>query len=165
MRRATTSIAIAALALLSVAASPAQPAADPNRARVEKLGKQFTEAFGKGDLAAVAGMYSEDAMAFPPEAEIVKGRAAIQAMWRGVREIGAQSIDFEVLDVAASGVLLVETGIGTLHVAGPGPAQATVKVKYVVVWKKQKDGSWKIYRDIWNSLPAPAPAPTPAPAG
>lgn len=166
MRRATTVTAIAALAILSVAAtSLAQKAADPNRARVEKLGKQFTDAFGKGDLAAVAGMYSEDAMAFPPEAEIVKGRPAIQAMWRGVREIGAQSMDFEIVDVAASGNFLVETGIATLHVAGAGPAQATVKVKYVVVWKKQKDGSWKIYRDIWNSLPAPAPAPTPAPAG
>lgn len=165
MRRATT-VTIAALVILSIAAAAfAAPAADPNRARIEKLGKQFADAFGKGDVGAVAAMYANDAMAFPPEAQIVKGRAAIEAMWKGVREIGAQSIEFEVVDVAASGVLLVETGIATLHVAGAGPAEATVKVKYVVVWKKQKDGSWKIYRDIWNSLPAPAPAPTPAPAG
>jgi uncharacterized protein (TIGR02246 family) len=167
MRRAMTLSTIAALAILSVA-SPSlagPPAADPNRARVEKLGKQFADAFAKGDVAGVASMYAEDGMAFPPDAQIVKGRSSIEAMWKGVKEIGAQSIEFEILDVQTSGVFLVETGIATLHVTGAGPAEATVKVKYVVVWKKQKDGSWKIFRDIWNNLPAPAPAPTPAPAG
>jgi uncharacterized protein (TIGR02246 family) len=167
MRRSTLLARIAAAAIVATAANAVaeSPTADPNLARVEKLGKQFSDAFGRGDLAAVANMYTEDAMAFPPEGEIVKGRPAIQAMWKGVRDIGAQAVDFEVLDVMTSGVLLVETGKATLHIAGAGSAQATVTVKYVVVWKKQKDGSWKIFRDIWNSLPAPAPAPTPAPAG
>jgi uncharacterized protein (TIGR02246 family) len=165
MRRATLSTLIAALAVLA-SLSPAlgEPAGvDPNRIRVEKLGKVFTDAFTRGDIAGVAAMYAADAMAFPPEAEIVKGRPAIEAMWKGVRDMGVQSMDFEVLDVQASGILLVETGKANLHVAGAGSAQATVTVKYVVVWKKQKDGSWKISRDIWNSLPAPAPAATPAP--
>jgi ketosteroid isomerase-like protein len=36
-----------------------------------------------------------------------------------------------------------------------GGAAQSQSVKYVVVWKKQADGSWKIFRDIWNSLPAP----------
>jgi uncharacterized protein (TIGR02246 family) len=167
MRRVTTFATIAALAILSVASASLAlpPAADPNRARVEKLGKQFSEAFGKGDVAAVARMYAEDGMAFPPDAQIVKGRASIEAMWRGVKEIGVQSVEFEILDVQTSGVLLVETGIATLHVTGAGPAEARVKIKYVVVWKKQKDGSWKISHDIWNNLPAPPAAPTPAPAG
>jgi len=76
-------------------------------------------------------------------------------------------MDFTVLDVQTSGNLMVETGKATLNVAGAGAgaAPATVAVKYVVVWKKQKDGTWKITHDIWNSLPAPAPVATPAPAG
>jgi hypothetical protein len=43
-----------------------------------------------------------------------------------------------------------------------GAAETTLKVKYVVVWKKQ-GGSWKIIRDIWNSM-APAAAAAPATA-
>lgn len=162
MSRIPLSARIVALALL--AASTAF-AADPNRARIEKLGKQFADAFNKGDVAAVAALYAEDAIAFPPESEVVKGRAAIEAMWKGTRDMGVQSIEFTVWDVQASGTFLVETGKATLSVAGAGAAPATVAVKYVVVWKKQKDGGWKISHDIWNALPAPAPAPTPAPAG
>ena len=75
------------------------------------------------------------------------------------------ALSFEVQDVQSSGILLVESGRANLQVAGAGSAPATVSVKYVVVWKKQKDGSWQISHDIWNSLPAPAPAATPAPAG
>ena len=166
MSRTSLSARIVALALLAASTAFAEPpAADPNRARVEKLGKQFADAFTKGDIAGVAAMYAEDAMAFPPESEIVKGRPAIEAMWKGVRDLGAQSMDFVVLDVVSSGILLVETGKANLHIAGAGGAPATVTVKYVVVWKKQKDGSWKISHDIWNDMPTPKPAATPAPAG
>lgn len=167
MRRATTLATIAALAILAAASAALAepPAADPNRARVEKLGKQFADAFGRGDIPGVAAMYAEDAVAFPPESEMVKGRAAIEAMWKGVRDMGVQSLAFTIVDVQTSGILSVETGKATMQVAGAGSAQATVSVKYVVVWKKQKDGSWKISHDIWNSLPTPAPAATPAPAG
>ncbi|HZI65911.1 MAG TPA: SgcJ/EcaC family oxidoreductase [Thermoanaerobaculia bacterium] len=157
-----------AAALVFATLSPAlaqKPAADPNRTRVEVLGKSFTTAFNRGDIPAVAALYATDAMALPPESETLKGRAAIEAMWKGVREMGVQSIEFTVLDVQSSGILMVETGKATMQVAGAGAAQATVSVKYVVVWKKQKDGTWKISHDIWNSLPTPAPTATPAPAG
>ena len=29
----------------------------------------------------------------------------------------------------------------------------TPTVKYVVVWRRQKDGTWKLHRDIWNAIP------------
>ena len=169
MRRVNrTGLMAAALVFASTLPALAQkPAADPARTRVEVLGKSFTTAFNRGDVAAVAALYATDAMAFPPESETVKGRAAIETMWKGVRDMGVQSMDFTVLDVQTSGNLMVETGRANLHVAGPGAgaASATVTVKYVVVWKKQKDGTWKISHDIWNSLPTPAPTATPAPAG
>jgi ketosteroid isomerase-like protein len=27
----------------------------------------------------------------------------------------------------------------------------TVRGKYVVVWKKDGDGMWRLHRDIWNT--------------
>ena len=160
MRRAT--LTGLGLLFLTCAIAVGQPAkADPNRARVEKLGKSFTDAFNRGDAAAVAGMYAEDATAFPPDSDLVKGRAAIQAVWQGFLDMGGKSMKFTVLDVQSSGNVIVETGRADLQVQPPGASAVDVPVKYVVVWKRQKDGSWKISHDIWNSM-APAPAPAAA---
>ncbi len=156
--------ALAALAVLaSVSAAVEARGGDLNRARVEKLGKSFADAFNRGDFPGVAAMYAADAVAFPPESDVVKGRPAIEAMWKGVRDMGIATVAFEVVDVQSSGTLIVETGRANLQVGGAGAAPTTVTVKYVVVWRKQKDGSWKITHDIWNSLPTPRPVATPAP--
>jgi ketosteroid isomerase-like protein len=42
--------------------------------------------FNKGDFAGVASLYTKDATAFPPGAGMMKGRAAIEAMWKGAAE-------------------------------------------------------------------------------
>lgn len=162
MRR-TARILLVFLALPAFRPAFAEPPeADPNRARIERLGKEFADAYNRGDFPALARMYAEDAIVFPPESNPLKGRAEIETFWRGGPSLGIRSIQFDVLDVESSGNFIVETGRANMNVQGAGPAQAVVSVKYVVVWKKQKDGSWKLYRDIWNSLP---PAPPPAAMG
>jgi hypothetical protein len=40
----------------------------------------------KGDFAGVASLYTDDATAFPPGSGMVKGRAAIGAMWKSPAE-------------------------------------------------------------------------------
>lgn len=157
MRRTAASTLVLCLLFVSVTASGESPKADPARAALERAGKAFSDAFGRRDITAVANFYAEDAIAFPPDSDMVKGRAAIESMWKGVLDMGVKSLEFDIVDVTSSERLAAETGFATLHVQAVGAAEAAVKVKYVVVWKKQ-GGSWKLYRDIWNSLPSPAPA-------
>ena len=60
----------------------AAPALARDKVTIEKLNDAWTVAFNKGDAAAVAAMYTEDAFVPPPSAEMVGGRAAIEAFWR-----------------------------------------------------------------------------------
>jgi ketosteroid isomerase-like protein len=60
----------------------ATPALAQDKAAIEKLNDAWMAAFNKGDAAAVAAMYTEDAYVLPPGAEMVKGHAAIEAFWR-----------------------------------------------------------------------------------
>jgi uncharacterized protein (TIGR02246 family) len=155
-------VAVVAVSLLFPAlALRAEPAkTDPARAAIEKVGTDFAAAYARGDYPAVARMYAEDAVAFPPDGDMVKGRAAIEALWKGAADTGIKSLEFEIVDVVSSGNLAAETGIATMHIQPAGQAAATAKVKYVVVYKKV-GGAWLLYRDIWNSISAAAAAPAP----
>jgi hypothetical protein len=47
---------------------------------------KWIDFFNKGDFADVASLYTEDATAFPPGSPMVKGRAAIEVMWKTMAE-------------------------------------------------------------------------------
>ncbi len=129
---------------------------DPVRAVIEKQATLFSEAFARADFEAVAGMYAEDAIVLPPDAEMVKGRPAIEALWKSVHASGVKGVTLTVVDVHSSGKLAVEVGTAVLSIKPEGKPELTQSAKYVVVWRRQKDGSWKLYRDIWNAMPQQA---------
>ena len=157
MRGITLSSLLVSLALAAVPLQAEPAKVDPARAPVEKLGKEFADAFNRGDFSAVARMYAEDAIAFPPYGDFVRGRAAIEALWKGASDAGMKSLEFTVVDVVSSGNLAAETGTALVKMQPAGQPETTETVKYLVVWKKGP-GGWQLYRDIWNSMAAAAPA-------
>ena len=127
------------------------------RAAIKETNARFAEALNQGDAAAMAALYTEDAIVLPPGQGMVRGRPAIQKF--NAIDIETNALSDLVLttsDVQVAGNLAVE--IGTLSVQA-GAMQN--EGKYVVVWKKQEDGSWKLHRDIWNSNLMPAVAEEP----
>jgi hypothetical protein len=56
------------------------------RAEIEAVNAKWVDFFNRGDFAGVASLYTEDTIAFPPGASMMKGRAAIEAMWKGAAE-------------------------------------------------------------------------------
>jgi ketosteroid isomerase-like protein len=143
--------------LVLVAALTTTSTAQANsRAAIEAEGKKFTAALKKGDAAAIANMYSADAIAMPPNEEIAQGRAAIQKLWQGAIDAGIRDLSFEVLEVEKKGDWLYEVG---KYVLKGADGKQMDHGKYLVVWKRE-GGQWKLHRDIWNSsMPATAAAP------
>ena len=123
------------------------------RAEVEKGNAKFSEAFEQGNAEAIALLYTQDAIVFPPGSEMVKGREAIGSFWKTTRESGVKSVKLTTVDVGESGDLAYEVGTVLLTIQPEGKESTTASAKYVVVWKRQKDGSWQLHRDIWNDPP------------
>ena len=124
------------------------------QAAIEAANARFSEAFARGDAKALAAMYTSDAIAFPPDSEMIRGNEAIGNFWKTTRDTGVQSATLTTVDVGRSGDVAYEVGKVSLTIQPVGKEATTAADKYVVVWKRQSDGSWKLHRDIWNGLPA-----------
>lgn len=63
------------------------------------------------------------------------------------------------IEVADSGDLAYSLGTWQLKGKDPKGNDVTQTGKYLTVWKKQKDGSWKVVADTGNVDPPPASKP------
>jgi ketosteroid isomerase-like protein len=99
-------------------------------------------------------MYTSDAIAFPPDSEMIRGNDAIAEFWKSARASGVKTATLTTLDVGRSGDVAYEVGKVLLTIQPEGKEPTTEQAKYVVVWKHEADRSWKLHRDIWNSLPS-----------
>ena len=126
------------------------------RELIRQNNARFMEAIARGDAAAVAALYTEDAQVLPSNSPPIEGPADIQAYWTAALQSGIKSGRLETRDLELGGDLAVETGRYQLVIQPPGGAQLTDEGKYLVVWRRQADGSWKLHRDMFSSnLPPP----------
>ena len=151
-------------AILAIGAcQPAPPATltDADRATVDSMSRVFSEKMVSGDWAGLVKMYyADDAILLPPNMPSVTGHAAIEAAFRTFPPITSASLHTE--EVAGSGDMAYVRGTYRMTMAPPGGAAIADSGKYLEIWKKQADGSWKSARDMFSSdVPIPAP-PEPA---
>jgi len=117
------------------------------QAEIEAVNAKWVEFFNKGDFSGVASLYTEDATAFPPGSPMVKGRAAIEVMWKDIAE---QISDPKIttIEVKPLGPSAARE-IGTFSLKAKGSTPREVTGKYLVVWEKV-GSDWKLSADIWN---------------
>ena len=117
------------------------------RAAIETAARQRTDAFGRGDAAACASLYTEQGAMLPPNADIAQGRQAIQELWQGIFDAGLTASRDETLEVETAGDLAYEMGRYTLYA---GDNNVVDEGKYILIWKREAR-QWRIHRDIANS--------------
>jgi uncharacterized protein (TIGR02246 family) len=117
------------------------------KAKIEAVNAKWVELFNKGDFEGIAQLYTVDATAFPPGSAMVKGRAAIGTMWKGMAE-QVSNAKVTTQEVKRLGPTAARE-IGTFSLMTKGPTPKEVTGKYLVVWERVQ-GEWKLAADIWN---------------
>jgi ketosteroid isomerase-like protein len=114
---------------------------------INAANKQFEQVYSSSGGAGVAAFYAKDAKVLPPNSEMIENNDDISKFWKGVFDAGVKKFSLTALTVESLGNSAVETGKFIIYDANDKQIDAG---KYLVFWKKEKDG-WKLFRDIWNS--------------
>jgi uncharacterized protein (TIGR02246 family) len=146
-------VACIVIALISACQPPAQgagPLTEEDVAAIEASPDAFAEAMLAGDWAAVAALYTEDAVFMPPNEAAVEGRAAIQARLEPFPPFA--QFEATILEIDGSGNLaFVRATYSEAYTVEGTPEPIHDTGKYVEIWRKQPDGKWLIAVEIWNS--------------
>ena len=154
-------VAIAACAQQAAPAPSAPPdtrAAD--EATLRALIKDWSAAAQAKDAAKFVSVYADDAVVMLVNAPDIKGLPAIREALPAMMQDPAFALSFEAdnVVVARAGDIAYETGTYSMSMTGPDKKPATEKGHYVVVWRKQADGTWKAVIDAPISDPPDAAA-------
>lgn len=103
------------------------------------INQEFAQAMVDRDADRLAGYYTDDAVFIEADSPTLSGRAAIANKFRGP-DTGAFPITFESGEVIEDRDLVVD--IGSIMLEGNQLA------RYVVVYRRQSDGSLKMAVDV-----------------
>jgi uncharacterized protein (TIGR02246 family) len=143
--------------------TPAQPpdtrAADEAAIRGAVI--EWSKAAQAKDLNKAVSFYADDAMQFADKGPLVEGKDNIRTGWEQMLALPGPGLTFATtaVEVARAGDMAYEYGTYDFATKDKKGKIIDEKGKYVVVWKKQADGSWKVAADIDNRDAAPAPQP------
>lgn len=156
-------IAVSSLSLV-IAGCGTQPAVDvaAEREALLEADRAWFEAYSASDdpVEAFVGQMAEGAALLPPGAPLAVGAEAIGAAIGSLEAMPGFSVTWTPVaaDVGSGGDLGYTRGTYEMSMEGPdGPM--TTEGKYITVWKKQPDGTWKVTADMFN-----ADAPTGGPS-
>jgi ketosteroid isomerase-like protein len=110
----------------------------------------------KDFTAYVKHYYAENATVMPAHAPAITGHTAIIPYFEAFPPY--EDMRFEVIEISGCGDSAYVRGTYSMNIMIPGQEASLRDVgKYVEIWKKQADGSWKVYLDCFNSdLPIPS---------
>lgn len=120
-----------------------------DEADIRAIDVAWAKAAGSKDADQTTSFYAENGTLLAPGAPIASGKDAIRKTWAGLMGSPGFALQFAPtkIEISKSGDSAYEIGDYQLTVNGKNGKPQTVKAKYVVVWGKQADGSWKALVD------------------
>ena len=126
------------------------------KAVVEDRYKEWLAAANKKDAAALTNLYDENAVLLPKQEEPAIGKAAIGEYYKKL-VADPQFVPFTLTlnwnSFHVVGDIAIATSVFEGDVTRNGK-QIHFRGKNLLVWKKQADGSWKIFRYMFDEIPA-----------
>ena len=137
------------LALVAITVSPAAAFDDKDRTAIRAAADAWLKAAVARDAKGLAAMYTADAVLLPPNAEAITGRDAIGAFFTAFPPFKDAKVS--QVECEGHGDIAFARGTYSMTILIDDKTSIPEKGKFLEVWRKQADGSWKIARDMFSS--------------
>ena len=153
-------VAVLAIAVTSLGNSALLFAADQKPATPETLREleaEFMQAAAARGSLGYMSYYAEDAVELPEGADAIQGKENI-AKTMGFLDNQDNQLTWTPVyaDISASGDMGYTHGTFEFRSKDKDGKPTVSHGKYTSIWKKQKDGSWKVVLDMGNGSPEPS---------
>jgi uncharacterized protein (TIGR02246 family) len=121
------------------------------RAEIDSLGREWEAAANRAEVDRLVAIYAPDAVILPPGGPVIEGSETIRELFRQEFERFDTKLAFTTQAIEVDGDMAYRRGRyvwrGTPRLSGQ-----TVETtnKFLEVWRRQPDGSWRIAVDMWN---------------
>jgi len=123
---------------------------DADRDAISRAGELFVKnalSNPRNDRAS-ADCYEDDAIMLAPSRSPVIGRVAIEAFLSSFAPFSGYRL--EVAEIVGDGDLAFERGTASMTLRPTEGPTDQFRINYVVIWRRQIDGSWRAAREIFT---------------
>jgi ketosteroid isomerase-like protein len=124
-----------------------------NESEIRGAERLLEKALESPDPTAWVYHYTEDAMFVGPGSPAVQGREALLQMARAMRPLS--SVTITALRTEGSENLAYTYGDATWVTGRPPNTGATTNLRFVIIWRKEADGQWRVALELLNQAPTP----------
>ena len=152
--------AIAFLALAAMFAPTFPPTAAPQASTLVTLAKNreaWVHDLRTKQLESILKFYAPDAVFLQPTGERITGSAALRTLFQGIMATFNSDLTLHSQNLETSGDLAYDSGDfqETLTTIATG-AKIAAKGSYIIIFKRQPNGSWQIVQHVWTGTPPPS---------
>jgi uncharacterized protein (TIGR02246 family) len=124
---------------------------DATRA-VQDIWKEYSASLNAGDLERWLALWADDGIQMPPGEPALAGKERIRKRNSGLLDQFKLDMGIANEEVRVAGDWAFARGTYKASlIPKQGGAPVPINGKYMTILARQGDGSWKIYRDIFNS--------------
>lgn len=144
------------ICLLLAIAGEAQDQNSNPLVTLAKIREAWVQDLRTKQLEPMLKFYAPDAVFLQPTGERITGSAALRSLFQSIMATFNSDLTLHSQNLETSGDLAYDSGDfeETLTTIATG-AKISSKGSYVIIFKRQPSGSWKIVQQVWTGTPPP----------
>jgi ketosteroid isomerase-like protein len=158
-RSRRAAIAFLAFATILAPAFSHRATAAPQASTIVTLAKMreaWVQDLRTKQLESILKFYAPDAVFLQPNGERITGSAALRTLFQTIMATFNSDLTLHSQNLETSGDLAYDSGDfqESLTTIATG-AKITSKGSYIIIFKRQPNGSWQIVQHVWTGTPPP----------